>query len=163
MEDGYRVGIGLDAHRFAEGRRLKLGGTEIPHDQGLEGHSDADVVYHALADALLGAAGLGDLGTHFPDTDSEWRDADSSIFLQRIREMLSQRHLSVVNVDVVIVAQAPRIAPFRELMRNNIARLLAISADHVNVKGTTTDQMGFIGRGEGIAAQAVALLKSGRS
>lgn len=153
-----RVGIGFDAHRFADGRRLVLGGVEIAHAKGLRGHSDADVVLHALADALLGAAGLDDIGSHFPDSDPAWKDASSSLFIKRIMTMLKRRHLVVQNVDLTVIAEAPKVSPHRAAIRDSVARLLKASKDAVNVKATTTDHMGFLGREEGIAAQAVVLL-----
>ena len=158
-----RAGIGFDAHRFGDGRKLMLGGVEIPHSRGLRGHSDADVLLHALADALLGAAGLDDLGTHFPDSDEAWKDASSSLFIQRIMTMLKRKHWAVQNADLTLLAESPKIAPYREAIRDSVARLLKVSRDEVNVKATTTDHMGFVGRGEGIAAQAIVLLAKTRS
>jgi 2-C-methyl-D-erythritol 2,4-cyclodiphosphate synthase len=152
-----RVGFGYDVHRFREGRRLVLGGVEIPHDCGLDGHSDADVVLHAIADAMLGAAAMGDIGEHFPPGDPRWRDADSADLLTHVRHMTGQKW-TLANVDVMIVAEAPRVGPYRTKMRTRIAELLDIAIDAVNVKATTNERMGFIGRGEGIAAMATALL-----
>lgn len=153
-----RAGIGFDAHRFGDGRKLMLGGVEIPHARGLRGHSDADVLLHALADALLGAAGMDDIGTHFPDSDEAWKDAASSLFVQRIMAMLKRKHWVVQNVDLTLLAEAPKIAPYRAAIRDSVAHLLKVSRDAVNVKASTTDHMGFVGRGEGIAAQAIVLL-----
>ena len=153
----FRVGIGYDAHRFAKGRRLLLGGVEIPYSLGLRGHSDADVLLHALADALLGAAGLGDLGTHFPDSDPNWKNAKSSIFIKKILARLKSWRL--VNADLTIIAEVPKIEPHREAIRKSVAEILKSSKKRVNLKATTTDSMGFIGRKEGIAAQAIVLLK----
>jgi 2-C-methyl-D-erythritol 2,4-cyclodiphosphate synthase len=150
-----RTGIGFDSHRFAEGRRLVLGGVEVPHSRGLAGHSDADVLTHAVIDALLGAAGLGDIGRHFPDTDERWRDADSLQLLRAVTGMLAA---PVVNVDATVVCEAPKLEPFREAMRGALAEALGLSPGAVNVKFTTGEGMGFVGRGEGVAALAVATL-----
>ena len=152
------IGQGFDAHRFAPGRPLILGGVSIPHDQGLAAHSDGDVAIHALCDALLGAAGLGDIGHHFPDTDSAYAGIDSRILLRRVIESLRERGLAVHNADLTIVAQAPRLAPHIPAMRETLAVDLACDPARVNVKATTTEHMGFTGRGEGIAAFAVVLL-----
>jgi len=152
------IGQGIDAHRFAAGRRLVLGGIEVPHDQGLAAHSDGDVVIHALCDALLGAAGLGDIGHHFPDTDAAFEGIDSRILLGRVMHSLSERDLRVHNVDLTIAAQAPRLAPHIAAMRERLAADLDCAVQRVNVKATTTERMGFTGRGEGIAAFAVVLL-----
>jgi 2-C-methyl-D-erythritol 2,4-cyclodiphosphate synthase len=154
----FRVGIGFDAHRFAPNRTLKLCGVTIPYEQGLIGHSDADVALHALCDALLGALALGDIGQHFPDTDPRYKDADSSTFLEAVMALVIGRGWQVNNVDITIIAQAPKLAPYRDAMRNRLAELLGVEIDAVSVKATTTDQMGFIGRREGIAAIAVVLL-----
>jgi 2-C-methyl-D-erythritol 2,4-cyclodiphosphate synthase len=154
-----RVGIGYDAHRFATNRRLMLGGVEIPSDRGLEGHSDADVVLHALADAILGAAGCGDIGEHFPPDDDTWRDADSADLLIRTLEIVDTGW-RVVNADIVVIAEAPRIAPHREAIRERISQLIGVDRSAVNVKATTNERMGFIGRGEGIAAMATVSLTS---
>lgn len=153
-----RIGNGFDVHRFAEGRRCVLCGVEIPHPLGLLGHSDADVALHALCDALLGAAALGDIGKHFPDTDPRFEGADSRVLLRETARLLSEAGYSVGNVDVTIIAQAPKMAPHIPAMRANIAADLAIPLDAVSVKATTTERLGFTGRGEGIAAQATALL-----
>ena len=150
-----RVGQGIDVHAFDEERPLILGGVRISDRGGLAGHSDADAVLHAIVDAILGAAGLGDIGQYFPSEDERWRDADSEVF---VRETLRMYGGKVANVDVTIIAQRPKLAPFREAMRDNIARLLDVAPDRVNVKATTTDHLGFIGRGEGICAMAVVLL-----
>lgn len=153
-----RIGSGFDVHRFAEGRRLMLCGVEVPAAQGLLGHSDADVALHALADALLGAAALRDIGYHFPDTDPDFEGADSRVLLRRVVELLAEKGYSVGNVDVTIIAQAPKLAPYIEQMRANVAADLGISPDCVSVKATTTEKLGFTGRSEGIAAQASALI-----
>ncbi len=153
-----RIGHGFDAHRFQAGRRLILGGVEIAHHAGMEAYSDGDVVLHALCDALLGAAALGDIGQHFPDTDKKWQGADSRLFLRHVYDLLEQRGYSITNVDITIVAQVPKLAPYRVHMCANIAADLKVTIDQVNVKATTTEQMGFTGREEGIAAFAVVLL-----
>lgn len=155
-----RVGIGFDVHAFAEGDFLMLAGVRIPHERGVRAHSDGDVVIHALCDALLGAAGLGDIGMHFPDTDPQWRGAAGAVLLERVLSMLVARGFEPVNVDVTILAERPRIAPYREAMRRRLAELLGLEPEVVNVKATTTEQLGLIGRGEGIAAQAIALVES---
>ena len=151
-----RVGQGFDVHALVTGRRLVVGGVTIPYHLGLEGHSDADVLLHAICDALLGAAGLGDIGRHFPDSDSRYKGADSRALLRAVREMM-KRH-RIVNVDATVIAQAPRMAPHIPAMTSNIAADLGVVVDAVNVKATTTESLGFTGRGEGIAAQAVVLI-----
>jgi 2-C-methyl-D-erythritol 2,4-cyclodiphosphate synthase len=151
-----RIGIGYDSHRFAEGRKLILGGVEIPHDKGLTGHSDADAVAHAVIDALLGAAGLGDIGTHFPPTDDKWKNADSFDLLRQARSLLTNYH--VVNVDVAVICEQPRIGPHVQAMRERLASALGINSNDVSVKGKTNEGMGWIGRGEGIAAIAIVLI-----
>jgi 2-C-methyl-D-erythritol 2,4-cyclodiphosphate synthase len=152
-----RIGQGFDVHPFAPGRRLVIGGVAIPHDQGLEGHSDADVLLHAICDALLGAAALGDIGKHFPDTDPAYAGADSRRLLREVKKKLGGYR--VVNIDATIVAQAPRMAPHVPQMIANIASDLGIAAGAVSIKATTTEHLGFIGRAEGIAAQAIALIE----
>ncbi len=154
----FRVGQGFDVHRFGAGDHVVLGGVRIPHERGLEAHSDGDVVIHALCDAVLGAAGLGDIGRHFPDDDPRWRGADSRTFLRAVAAMAREAGLAVINADVTVVAQAPRLAPHMEAMGANLAADLGIAPARVNVKATTTEGLGFTGRGEGIAALAVALL-----
>ncbi len=154
----WRVGMGFDAHRFAPNRPLKLCGVTIPHDQGLIGHSDADAALHALCDALLGALALGDIGQYFPDTDPRYKDADSSTCVQAVMSLVRERGWRVNNVDITVIAQVPKLAPYRELMRKRVAELLDVEIDTVSVKATTTDQMGFVGRREGIAAIAVVSL-----
>ena len=157
-----RVGQGFDVHRFAEpaeGRPLMLMGCRVPHDRGLAGHSDADVLLHALMDALLGAAGLGDIGQHFPDTDAAYRGADSTVLLERVMASLRERGWRVVNADVGLIGERPKIGPHREAMRARIAPILGLAPYDLNVKATTTEKLGFTGRGEGLAAQAVALLE----
>jgi 2-C-methyl-D-erythritol 2,4-cyclodiphosphate synthase len=153
-----RVGHGYDVHVLVENRRLIVGGVDIPYDRGLAGHSDADVLLHAICDALLGAAGLGDIGRHFPDTSAEFKDIDSRILLRRVAEQLKQRGWRTGNVDATIIAQAPKMAPHIAQMTTHIAADLGIAAERVNVKATTTEKLGFAGRGEGIAAEAVCLI-----
>ena len=155
-----RVGMGYDVHRLVEERRLILGGVEIPYEKGLLGHSDADVLVHALMDALLGAAALGDIGRHFPDTDPAYKGADSMVLLQACREKLRAAGYRVHNLDALICAQAPKMAPHIETMRANIARALQLDVDAVNVKATTTERLGFVGDGSGISAYAVCLLEA---
>ena len=154
---GFQVGIGYDIHRKTEGRPLVLGGVTIRSDWGLEGHSDADVLLHAIGDALLGAAALGDLGKHFPPGDPRWKDASSLELLRLIRALLAGRGATVVNVDVTVVAEAPKLAPLREAMCLNIAQALRIGAGQVSVKATTNETLGALGRGEGVAALAIAM------
>jgi 2-C-methyl-D-erythritol 2,4-cyclodiphosphate synthase len=153
-----RVGLGYDAHRLVAGRPLILGGVEIPHAQGLLGHSDADVLSHAIGDALLGAVGAGDLGTHFPDKDPAYEGISSLILLERIMAVVRDRGFAPVNVDATIVAQEPRLAPHIPAMQANLAPILGLTPNDVNIKATTTEQMGFTGRGEGMAAYAVVLV-----
>jgi 2-C-methyl-D-erythritol 2,4-cyclodiphosphate synthase len=153
-----RVGQGFDAHAFGEGRRLVLGGITFEGETGLAGHSDGDVLTHAVIDALLGAAGLGDIGGHFPSTDERWRDADSIEMLKHVVRLVSQAGLRALNVDATVIAVKPRLAPHVVALRQNLAMALAIEAARVSVKATTTDGLGALGRGEGIAAMAVALL-----
>jgi 2-C-methyl-D-erythritol 2,4-cyclodiphosphate synthase len=156
-----RIGQGYDVHALAPGRKLVIGGVRIPHEKGLAGHSDADVLVHAVCDALLGAAGLGDLGTHFPDSDPRYKDADSRGLLREVARLLAQRGLRVVNLDATVIAQAPKMAPHIPAMRENLAADLGIATAAVNIKAKTTEQLGFVGRGEGIAADAVALVDAG--
>ena len=158
-----RIGQGFDVHAFCEGSSLVLGGVEIPHDQGLKAHSDGDVLLHALADALLGAVALGDIGHLFPDTSEEWAGADSRVLLRHVVQRVLEEGFLVVNVDATIIAQAPKMAPHVESMRLNIAEDLNVPAGRVSVKATTTEKLGFTGRGEGIACQAVCLLEPVKS
>jgi 2-C-methyl-D-erythritol 2,4-cyclodiphosphate synthase len=156
-----RIGQGFDVHQLVAGRRLVIGGVEIAHDKGLLGHSDADVLLHAICDALLGAAALGDIGRHFPDSDARYKGIDSRELLRHVAGLLRDRGVKPVNVDATIIAEAPRMAPHIARMVANIAADLAIEASAVNVKATTTEKLGFTGRGEGIAAQAICLVQSG--
>ena len=158
MKPPFRIGQGYDVHALVAGRKLILGGVEIPHAMGLLGHSDADALLHAITDAILGAAGLGDIGRMFPDSDERWRGADSRVLLRGAMEAVRAAGWAVGNVDATVIAQAPRIAGHVERMRANIAADLGVDAGCVNVKGKTTERLGFAGRGEGIAAEAVALL-----
>lgn len=153
------IGIGYDAHRLISGRKLVLGGVEIPYERGLEAHSDGDVLVHAIMDALLGACGLGDIGIHFPDTDDRYKDISSIELLGKVGRIMEKEGYRAVNVDAVIVAQAPRISPHSEFMKINIAQALGLSPARVNIKATTTEKMGFEGRGEGISAQAAACVE----
>ncbi len=155
-----RVGQGYDAHRFKDGTFVVLGGVEIPFEFGLAAHSDGDVLLHAVCDALLGAAALGDIGRHFPDSDPAYKGVSSRVLLRRVRELVSEAGYVVINVDAVAICEKPRISAHVAAMRQNIADDLGIALDAVNVKGTTTEKMGFTGRGEGIAASAVCLLES---
>ena len=153
-----RIGQGLDVHAFADGDHVMLGGVRIPHSKGLAAHSDGDVALHALCDALLGALALGDIGQHFPPGDEQWRDADSRMLLGSVREMLSDEGWYTVNLDITIACEEPRIGPHVPAMREAIAQVLETTSDRVSVKATTTEKLGFCGRGEGIAALAVVLL-----
>ena len=152
-----RVGNGFDAHALVEGRALVIGGVTIPHDRGLAGHSDADVLLHAISDAILGALALGDLGSHFPATE-QWKDADSRALLRQVFALAAAQGYAIGNVDATVIAQAPKLAPYVDVMRANIAADLACDAARISVKATTTDGLGFTGRGEGIAAMAIVLL-----
>lgn len=155
-----RVGQGIDVHAFDDARPLILGGVRISETGGLSGHSDADAVLHAVTDALLGAAGAGDIGQYFPSEDARWKDADSSIFVKEAKRVVDEMDAEIANVDVTIIAAKPKLAPFREAMEAKIAELLDLPAGHVNVKATTTDHLGFIGREEGICVMAVVLISS---
>ncbi|HEC11702.1 MAG TPA: 2-C-methyl-D-erythritol 2,4-cyclodiphosphate synthase [Acidiferrobacteraceae bacterium] len=153
-----RIGHGYDVHPLVPGRDLVLGGVTVPHDKGLDGHSDADVLIHAVCDAVLGAAGLGDIGRHFPDTDGRYEGIESRRLLREVKRLLNQEGLEVVNIDSTIVAQAPRLAPFLDQMRAHLAQDLGLLESAVNIKATTTEHLGFCGRGEGIAAHCVVLV-----
>ena len=154
----FRIGQGYDVHRLKEGRRLIIGGVEIEYEKGLDGHSDADVLIHAVMDALLGAAALGDIGKLFPDTSEEFKDISSLILLKRVGQAIEEAGFEISNIDAVIIAQAPKMSPHTEAMRKNIADCLNIDISQVNIKATTEEHLGFTGRGEGIAAQAAALI-----
>ncbi len=154
-----RIGLGYDVHKLTENRDLILGGVKIPYELGLLGHSDADVLVHAIMDSLLGAAALGDIGKHFPDTDEKWRGADSIELLKAVGNILSENGYSVCNIDSTIIAQKPKLAPYIEQMRENIAKALTLPIDRVSVKATTTEKLGFCGRGEGIAAESICLIE----
>jgi 2-C-methyl-D-erythritol 2,4-cyclodiphosphate synthase len=156
-----RIGQGFDVHPFAAGRRLVIGGVHIPHHLGLQGHSDADVLLHAICDALLGAAGLGDIGRYYPDTDAQYAEVDSRMLVRDVAKKLAALRFRVVNVDATVIAQAPRLSPHFARMTGNIAADLGIAPAAVNLKATTTEGLGFAGRGEGIAAMAVALIEEG--
>ena len=151
-----RSGIGVDSHRFEPGRPLVLGGVDIPHEEGLDGHSDADVLTHAVMDALLGAAGLGDIGEHFPDSDGDFKDADSLELLRRVTGLLGERE--ILHVDTTVLMERPKLAPHKEAIRDALAAAMGVPADRVNVKATTGEKLGFVGREEGVAALAVATL-----
>ena len=156
----YRIGNGYDVHRLVKGRKLILGGVDIPHSLGLDGHSDADVLCHALCDSLLGASGAGDLGKYFPDTDNKWKGVSSLVLLEKSGELVTERGYEIANIDTTIVAQQPKLGPHIESMTTNIAEILKINSHQVNIKATTTERLGFAGREEGVAAYAVALLQS---
>ena len=153
-----RIGYGYDVHRLVEGRPLVLGGVRVPHEWGLEGHSDADVLLHAIADALLGAAALGDIGVHFPDTDARWRDADSRMLLGEVGRKVEEAGYRIVNIDATVALQRPRLRPYIDTMRHNIAEVLDLDLGQVSVKATTTERLGFVGTEAGAAASAVCLL-----
>lgn len=153
-----RIGHGFDVHRFGPGDHLMIGGVKLPFSQGFVAHSDGDVLLHAISDALLGACALGDIGHHFPDTDAEWKGADSRALLRHVMNLIQAEGFGIVNLDATLMAQAPKMAPHIETMRQTIADTLDVSLGQVNVKATTTEQLGFTGRGEGIAAEAVVLL-----
>jgi 2-C-methyl-D-erythritol 2,4-cyclodiphosphate synthase len=153
-----RTGLGVDSHRFEAGRALILGGVDIPHEEGLAGHSDADVLTHAVIDALLGAAGLGDIGQHFPDSDERFKDADSLELLRTVVVFLEDNGFRIVHVDTTVMMERPKLSPYRDAMRETLAAAMRIGIGHVNVKATTGERMGFVGRGEGVAAMAVATL-----
>lgn len=155
-----RVGMGYDVHKLVEGRRLILGGVEIPYEKGLLGHSDADVLVHAIMDALLGAAALGDIGKHFPDTDPAYEGADSMRLLEEVRKLLDANNYVIGNVDATVIAQRPKLAPYIDAMRENIAARLQIDKNQVNVKATTEEGLGFTGQGQGISSQAICLLET---
>jgi 2-C-methyl-D-erythritol 2,4-cyclodiphosphate synthase len=154
-----RVGIGFDVHAYTTGRKLILGGVKIDHDKGLEGHSDADVLVHAVMDAILGASGLGDIGIHFPDTDMKYKDISSLELLGKVRKKMEAEGFGIENIDTILILQEPKVFKYFEAMRNNIADILKIDISQINLKATTTEHLGFCGRGEGVAAQAITLLR----
>ena len=154
-----RIGHGYDVHQFCSERPLIIGGVSIPYEKGLAGHSDADVLIHAVCDALLGAAALGDIGQHFPDTDNDYDNIDSRILLRHVYKLLSDKSYSISNIDITIIAEAPKMAPHISAMKNNLINDLSLKEDQINIKATTTEKMGFVGRKEGIAAHAVTVLK----
>jgi 2-C-methyl-D-erythritol 2,4-cyclodiphosphate synthase len=159
MTTGLRIGQGYDVHAFTAGDHVTLGGVKIPHTHGILAHSDGDVLLHAICDALLGAAGLGDIGMHFPDTDPRWKGADSRAFVRHVRELLGERDFVIVNIDSTVICEAPRLGKYREAMRTNIASDLSVDITRVNITATTSEKMGFIGRAEGLACQAIALIE----
>ena len=154
-----RIGIGYDVHRFVADRKLILGGVEIPFDKGLLGHSDADVLIHAVCDALLGAAGMGDIGVHFPDTDPRYKDVSSLVLLAAVNEMIRNKNFTIQNVDTIIFAEDPKISPYRRTMQQNLAAAIAVEPSCINIKATTTEGLGMIGKGEGIGAMSVVLIE----
>ncbi len=156
---GLRIGLGTDVHAFAENRDLMIGGVKIDYPRGLLGHSDADVLIHALCDAILGAAGLGDIGEYFPDTDPAWKDIDSKVLLAKCADLIAANGYGIVNIDCTIYAQEPRISPHKDSIKKNLAHILNLGLSRINVKATTTEQLGCIGRKQGIAAQCVVLLQ----
>lgn len=155
-----RIGSGFDVHAFGPGDTVVLGGVRVPSSRGVVAHSDGDVVLHALCDAMLGAAGLGDIGMHFPDTDPMWKGADSRRFVAAVLDMLGVRKLRIGNVDITLLAQTPKVSPYRLEIRRSIAQMLGVTENQVNIKATTTEHLGFVGRSEGLAAQAVVLLEN---
>ena len=158
MKLNFRTGFGFDVHAFADGRKLIIGGIEIPFEKGLDGHSDADVLLHAICDAMLGALSLGDIGIHFPNTDPKWKDADSSILLKNVNELINEKGYELGNLDCVLAVEKPRISPFNEKIKNRISGILNSSSDQISIKATTTEKLGFIGRTEGVVAFATVLL-----
>jgi 2-C-methyl-D-erythritol 2,4-cyclodiphosphate synthase len=159
MTSHLRIGQGYDVHAFTAGDHVTLGGEKIPHTHGILAHSDGDVLLHAICDALLGAAGLGDIGMHFPDTDSRWKGADSRAFVRHVRDLLKERDFVIVNVDSTVICETPRLGKYREVMRTNIASDLGVNITRINIKATTSEKMGFIGRAEGLACQAIAMIE----
>ena len=155
----FKVGNGYDVHQLVSGRKLIIGGVEIPHYKGLDGHSDADVILHAVCDALLGACGVGDLGQHFPDTDPQWKGVSSILLLEKVGDICHKKGFKVSNIDSIVVAQKPKLAPYIQLMKHNIKKALGLDAEQLNIKATTTENMGFEGTEEGISAYAIALLE----
>ncbi|HCY74789.1 MAG TPA: 2-C-methyl-D-erythritol 2,4-cyclodiphosphate synthase [Ignavibacteriales bacterium] len=158
MKLNFRTGFGFDVHAFAEGRKLIIGGVEIPFNKGLEGHSDADVLLHAICDAMLGALALGDIGVHFPNTDLKWQNADSAILLKQVNELIQSRGYELGNLDCVLAMENPKISPYIEKMKNRISEIVKAESDQISIKATTTEKLGFIGRAEGVASFATVLL-----
>jgi 2-C-methyl-D-erythritol 2,4-cyclodiphosphate synthase len=156
----FRIGFGVDFHQLAEGRAMIIGGVLIPHDKGLVGHSDADVLLHAICDALLGAACLGDIGVHFPDTDPGYKDIDSKVLLEKTLQLIQKQNYRVVNIDTTLCLQEPKIKPYVQQMQETIAGIIKAPANHISIKATTTEQMGFVGRKEGVVAYATVLLET---
>lgn len=158
MKLNFRTGIGFDVHAFAENRKLIIGGVEIPHDKGLEGHSDADVLIHAICDAMLGALSLGDIGIHFPNTDEKWKNADSTVLLKYVNELIQIKGYELGNLDCVLAMERPKISPYVDKMKNRIAEILNVNSDQISIKATTTEKLGFVGRAEGVECFATVLL-----
>ncbi len=158
MKIDIKIGIGFDVHSFTAGRKLILGGIEIPSDIGLEGHSDADVLLHAISDAILGALALGDIGQHFPNTDEKWKDVDSAVILNHCYSLVKKEGYSISNIDSMLALESPKISPYIDKIKNNISRILEISPSQISVKATTTEKLGFVGRAEGAVAMATVLL-----
>jgi 2-C-methyl-D-erythritol 2,4-cyclodiphosphate synthase len=154
----FRTGFGFDVHAFVEGRKLIIGGVEIPFDKGLEGHSDADVLLHAICDAMLGALALGDIGMHFPNTDARWKDADSTLLLKHVNELINSKEYELGNLDCVLAMEKPKISPYVDQIRNRISELLKADTDQISIKATTTEKLGFVGRTEGVVAFATVLI-----
>lgn len=158
MKLNFRTGFGFDVHAFAENRKLIIGGIEIPNDKGLEGHSDADVLIHAICDAMLGALSLGDIGIHFPDTEVKWKNADSAVLLKNVNELIQVKGYELGNLDCVLAMEKPKISPYVDRMKNRIAEILSVDSDQISIKATTTEKLGFVGRAEGVACFATVLL-----
>ncbi len=158
MKLNFRTGFGFDVHAFAENRKLIIGGIEIPNDKGLEGHSDADVLIHAICDAMLGALSLGDIGIHFPDTEVKWKNADSAVLLKNVNELIQAKGYELGNLDCVLAMEKPKISPYVDRMKNRIAEILSVDSDQISIKATTTEKLGFVGRAEGVACFATVLL-----
>lgn len=158
MKLNFRTGFGFDVHSFAEGRKLIIGGVEIPFDKGLEGHSDADVLLHAICDAMLGALALGDIGIHFPNTDERWKDADSAVLLKHVNELINSKGYELGNLDCVLAMEKPKISPYVEQIRNRISEMLNADVEQISIKATTTEKLGFVGRAEGVVSFATVLL-----
>ena len=158
MKLNFRTGFGFDVHAFAEGRKLIIGGVEIPFDKGLEGHSDADVLLHAICDAMLGALALGDIGIHFPNTDERWKDADSAVLLKHVNELINSKGYELGNLDCVLAMEKPKISPYVDQIRKRISEILNAGIDQISIKATTTEKLGFVGRTEGVVSFATVLL-----